>query len=179
MFLASKTAWAGIVLILLTTGISAPPPTPLASGPILSKEGSAVWDRTDVKKMQEDLRNRGHYRGKVDGVFGLRTQASIRAYQKAQNLPITGQVDTRTADRLGVKPESNWGDSKNAGREAGHVSGGSAGAIKTEKPSAGIRKAEVKANKIWRKEVSRTTALEDNRGVGANKQQAEKENHDQ
>jgi hypothetical protein len=38
MFLASKAAWAGIVCILLTTGISRPPPTALASGANVSKE---------------------------------------------------------------------------------------------------------------------------------------------
>ena len=37
MLLASKAAWAGIVLILLTTGISEPRRTPLASGANVSK----------------------------------------------------------------------------------------------------------------------------------------------
>jgi len=179
MFLSSKAAWAGIVLILLTTGISAPRPTSLGSVPVLSEEGSALADRTDVEKMQESLRIRGHYRGKVDGVFGLRTQASVRAYQKAQNLPITGQVDTRTADGLDVRPESNLGDSKSGGHELGPVSDETAGAMKRDKPSACIRKAVRKANRIWRKEVSMATTLEDKRGVGANKEQAENENHDQ
>ncbi len=179
MFLASKIAWAGVVLILLTTQISVPRTTPLGSGPVFSEEGSAVRDRSDVKKMQEDLRNRGHYRGKIDGVFGLRTQASIRAYQKAQNLPITGQIDSPTALGLGVKPESSSGDSKNVERELGHARAETANASKRDKPSAGIRKAEGKGKKIWRKEVSRATTLEDKRGVGANKQQAENEDYDQ
>ncbi len=166
MFLTSKAAWPGIVLILLTTGISAPRRTSLGSVPVLSEEGSAPADRTDVEKMQESLRIRGHYRGKVDGVFGLRTQASVRAYQKAQNLPITGQVDPPTAHGLGVTPESNWGDSKNAGHELGPVTDETSGAMKRDKPSACIRKAVRKANRIWRKEVSRSTAPEDKRGVG-------------
>ena len=55
--------------------------------------------------MQETLRDKGHYRGKIDGVFGLRTRASIRGYQKAENLPVTGQLDTPTAGKLGVAPE--------------------------------------------------------------------------
>lgn len=178
MFLASNGAWAGVVLILLTTGISVPCAIPLVSEPILSEEGPALVDRNDVKKIQESLRIRGHYRGKVDGVFGLRTHASIRAYQKAQNLPITGQVDTRTADGLGVRPESNWGDSKNAGDELGPVSDETAGVMQRDKPSACIRKVVRKANRVWRKDVSRSTAPEDKRGVG-DKQQAENGNHDQ
>ena len=55
--------------------------------------------------MQQTLLDKGHYRGKVDGVFGLRTRASIRAYQKSEHLPVTGQLDVRTSGKLGVKPE--------------------------------------------------------------------------
>jgi peptidoglycan hydrolase-like protein with peptidoglycan-binding domain len=105
MFLASKIAWAGIVFLLLATGISGPRPTPLNSGVDLSNEGPAVPHPNDVKSMQQTLLDKGHYRGKVDGVFGLRTRASIRAYQKAESLPVTGHLDKETASRLGVGPE--------------------------------------------------------------------------
>jgi peptidoglycan hydrolase-like protein with peptidoglycan-binding domain len=105
MFLASKAAWTGIALILLATGISGPRPAPLPSGVNPSNGAPAGVHRNDVKKMQETLRNKGHYRGKLDGVFGLRTGAGIRAYQKAENLRVTGRIDTQTADKLGVRPE--------------------------------------------------------------------------
>jgi hypothetical protein len=105
MFLAGKVALSGIVFILLVTGISGPRPPPLASGTDLSKEVPEGVHRNDVEKIQQTLRGKGHYRGEIDGVFGLRTAASIRAYQKAENLLITGQVDKPTADKLGVKPE--------------------------------------------------------------------------
>jgi peptidoglycan hydrolase-like protein with peptidoglycan-binding domain len=105
MFLASKVASAGIVFLLLATGISGPRPTPLTSGVDLSKEGPAVPHPNDVMSMQQTLLDKGHYRGKVDGVFGLRTRASIRAYQKAESLPVTGHLDKETAGSLGVGPE--------------------------------------------------------------------------
>ena len=108
--------------------------------------------------MQEILRDKGHYRGKVDGVFGLRTRASIRAYQKAENLPVTGEVDTRTADGLGVRPESTWDNSQSAGRQDGHGSDMVAGKIKREKPSAGIRRGKGRTGNTSRKEVSKATA---------------------
>ncbi len=57
MLLAGKAACAGIVFLLLTTGISGPRRTPLASA-ILSKEVPAVGPRNDVKKMQETLRDK-------------------------------------------------------------------------------------------------------------------------
>jgi peptidoglycan hydrolase-like protein with peptidoglycan-binding domain len=105
MFLAGKVVWAGIVFMLLTTRISGPRTTPLASEANLGKNAPAVWHQNEIKKVQETLRAKGQYRGQVDGVFGLRTRASIRAYQKAENLPITGQVDAGTAAKLGVRPE--------------------------------------------------------------------------
>ena len=59
-----------------------------------------------------------------------------------------------------------------------HGSDRAGGEIKRDKPSAGIRRGEGRARKTWRKEVSRANAAEDNRGEGANKQQAENEKHD-
>src|ERR1700674_2719294 len=105
MVLATKAACTGIVFILLTTGISRPRATPLASGASVSKEVPAAGNWNDVKKMQQILRDKGHYRGEVDGVSGLRTWASIRGFQKADNLPVTGQLDPQTAAKLGVRPE--------------------------------------------------------------------------
>jgi peptidoglycan hydrolase-like protein with peptidoglycan-binding domain len=105
MFLAGKIAWAGIVFLLLATGISGPRPTLSHSGVERGTEVPAVPHPNDVKRMQQTLLDQGHYRGEVDGVFGLRTRASIRAYQKAEILPITGHLDKETAGRLGIGPE--------------------------------------------------------------------------
>ena len=90
MFLASKAVWAGIVFLMLTSGISRPRPTLLASGANDSKEVPTVVPRNDVRKIQEALQHNGQYGAKVDGVFGLRTRASIRGFQKTENLPVTG-----------------------------------------------------------------------------------------
>ena len=123
MLLASKAAWAGIVFLLLTSGISRPR-TPLASGANVSKEVPTVVQANDVKKIQEALQGNGQYAGKVDGVFGLRTRASIRGFQKAENLPVTGELDVQTAGKLGVRPEVR--------EEKGYET-------PLDKPSAGIK----------------------------------------
>jgi peptidoglycan hydrolase-like protein with peptidoglycan-binding domain len=52
--------------------------------------------------MQQALFDRGHYRGKVDGVMGLHTRESIRAFQETEHLPATGQFDSQTAHKLGI-----------------------------------------------------------------------------
>jgi peptidoglycan hydrolase-like protein with peptidoglycan-binding domain len=166
MFLASKAAWAGIVCILLTTGISRPRATPLASRANVSKEVPAAGNRNDVKRIQQILRDKGHYRGEVDGVFGLRTWASIRGFQKAENLPVTGQLDTRTAAKLGVRPE---------GREE-------TGSETTKgKPSAGIKwaKGSGRTSKTPRKSVKTVAAPEGGPGARETTLQAENDNRPQ
>ena len=105
MFLAGKAAGAGIVFLALTTVISGRPhPTPPPAQANLVNDVPPVGQRNDVTKMQENLRGKGYYRGEVDGVFGLRTRASIRGIQNAKN-PVAGQLDTQTAGKLGLSPE--------------------------------------------------------------------------
>jgi len=107
-----------------------------------------AWERC-----QEDAANskdKGHYRGDVDGVLGLRTRASIRGFQKPENLPVTGQLDTQTAGKLGVAPEGR--------SETGY--GTAQG-----KPSAGIKwtKGSGRASKTLWKAVQKVAAPESGR----------------
>jgi peptidoglycan hydrolase-like protein with peptidoglycan-binding domain len=137
MLFAGKIGCSGIVFALLTTWISGPRPAPQASGvnPIKEAPSDAHWNdgKNDIKKTQQTLQDRGHYHGKIDGVPGLRMRASIRGFQKAENLPVTGQLDVQTADRLGVSPEVHEGP-------------GDESAL--DKPSAGIK---------WAKDSGRTS----------------------
>jgi peptidoglycan hydrolase-like protein with peptidoglycan-binding domain len=166
MLLNAKAAWAGVVFILLTTGISGPRLTRLAAEPNLSKEVPAVGNQNDVRNMQQTLQGKGHYRGKVDGVFGLRTRASIRGYQKAENLPVTGQLDAQTAGKLGFRPEGRekTGDESTKG-----------------KPSAGIKwaKGSGRSSKPLRKAVKTVAAPENSQGAREKTLQAENDNHPQ
>jgi len=144
MFLARKAAWAGIVFLLLTSGISRPRRTPLASEANVSKEVPTVVQANDVKKTQEALQSNGQYGGKVDGILGLRTRASIRGFQKAENLRVTGQLDTQTAGKLDVRPE---------GREQTSYE------TTPGKPSAGIKwdGGSRRTSKTLRRAVNRPT----------------------
>jgi putative peptidoglycan binding protein len=123
MLFASKIVCSGIVFLLTTPWISGPRPIPVDPPINLSSEVPAETDWNDVQGMQQILQERGHYHGKIDGVFGLRTRSSIRGFQKAENLPATGQLDLQTARKLGVRPESR----KNTGHDATQ-----------DKPSAGV-----------------------------------------
>lgn len=133
MLYAGKVGCVGIVFVLLTTWISGPGPAPPASAENLSREEAAdkhwndvndVKDLNAVKQVQQTLQNEGHYHGKIDGALGLRTRASIREFQRAENLPVTGQLDVQTAGKLGVTPEVRTETSFETTKE---------------KPSAGIK----------------------------------------
>jgi peptidoglycan hydrolase-like protein with peptidoglycan-binding domain len=165
MFLAGKVASSGIVFLLLATGISGPRPTPLPLETSLNKEVSTVEHGNDVWKMQQTLGDKGQYRGEVDGVIGLRTRASIRAYQKAENLPVTGQLDARTASKLGVTPELR--DKTRSATSYG-------------KPSAGIQwvQGSRRTSKAPRKAVKTVAAAERSRTSREQTLQAENEKHD-
>ena len=147
MFLASKAVWAGLVLLLLTTGISGPHPTPVASSADLGKEVPAAGHHDDVKRLQRTLQGKGFYRGEGDGVFDLQTRASIRGFQKAENMPVTGHLDAQTAGKLGVRPEGRWDISNEAAKG---------------KPSAGIKwaKGPRRTSKTLQKQVKTGAAPE-------------------
>ena len=127
MFFGNKIGWAGMAFAILTTGMLVQGFPRSAAGSDSNKEEVTKLRQNEIKKIQETLRDKGHHRGKVDGVFGLRTRASIRAYQKAENLPTTGQLDTPTAGKLGVRPVGR--------EETGYET-------TTGKPSAGIKRAK-------------------------------------
>jgi peptidoglycan hydrolase-like protein with peptidoglycan-binding domain len=106
VFLANGTAGTGIVFALLMTGTAGLNLRSSASGSDLVKERPALVQTSDVKRQQQALQDRGYYQGKIDGVVGLRTRASIRGFQKAENLPVSGKIDLQTAAKLGVVSEN-------------------------------------------------------------------------
>jgi peptidoglycan hydrolase-like protein with peptidoglycan-binding domain len=55
-----------------------------------------------VSRAQTALKEQGYYEGATDGVMSPRTSAAMRVYQREHNLPETGDLDPRTAERLGI-----------------------------------------------------------------------------
>jgi peptidoglycan hydrolase-like protein with peptidoglycan-binding domain len=143
MLLAGKVTSTVVLLMLLAAGLSGPRPSPLPVTATADEGVPAAAPGNEVKKTQQALRDKKHYRGKVDGSFGLRTRAGIRAYQKAESLPITGQIDSQTAAAIGIRPESTWNNVQ-GGREVAHK----------EKPSAGTARVESRASKARRKDIA-------------------------
>jgi hypothetical protein len=60
----------------------------------------------DIKKAQDALKAKGLNPG-TDGRMDAKTQQALRDFQKSSNLPATGVLDDRTAEKLGVKNDIN------------------------------------------------------------------------
>lgn len=67
--------------------------------PALSKMGSRG---SEVKAIQEKLKERGIYTGSVDGVFGSATKTAVQKFQKQSGLTADGIAGPQTLKKLGV-----------------------------------------------------------------------------
>jgi len=56
-----------------------------------------------VRSVQDALKSKGYDPGPIDGVFGPRTQAALKDFQKAEQLPVSGRQDPQTLAKLGVQ----------------------------------------------------------------------------
>ena len=61
-----------------------------------------------VTEIQRRLKAWGYYDGAVDGVYGSRTEAAVRYFQRKNGLSVDGQVGNQTLAALGI-PASGGG----------------------------------------------------------------------
>ena len=75
---------------------------------------------TNVKEVQQALKEQGYDPGPVDGAMGMRTKNALKSFQTASNLTPTGTINAETAEKLGVKSNSSPSSSRSgAGSTAG------------------------------------------------------------
>jgi len=73
--------------------VAAQPATP-AQPPkaAASKSMAPKWTSDQIKEVQAALEKAGYFKGKETGKFGKKTAAALRAWQKANKLPVTGKL---------------------------------------------------------------------------------------
>jgi hypothetical protein len=54
----------------------------------------------EVRQAQTALKEKGQDPGPIDGIHGPRTSAALRSYQKAENIKVTGRLDSETKAHL-------------------------------------------------------------------------------
>ncbi len=65
-----------------------------------------------VTEIQRRLKAWGYYDGAVDGVYGSRTEAAVRYFQRKNGLSVDGQVGDRTLAALGIPSSGGGGGSR-------------------------------------------------------------------
>jgi peptidoglycan hydrolase-like protein with peptidoglycan-binding domain len=71
--------------------------TRLSAGPAIMQQGSSG---DQVRDLQARLKWSGWFDGPITGRYGGTTAQSVRRFQAKRRIPITGEVDQRTLDRL-------------------------------------------------------------------------------
>ena len=62
---------------------------------------------TQIKTVQQKLKNWGYYTGSVDGIYGSKTTAAVKYFQRTNGLTVDGIVGTQTAKALGMSLTSS------------------------------------------------------------------------
>jgi peptidoglycan hydrolase-like protein with peptidoglycan-binding domain len=60
----------------------------------------AAWTKDQIKEAQEGLTKAGLYKGKATGVLNQDTKKALRAYQKQNNMPVTGRLNDDVLAKL-------------------------------------------------------------------------------
>jgi peptidoglycan hydrolase-like protein with peptidoglycan-binding domain len=71
--------------------------------------GKMTTGGKDSREVQEALKAKGNDPGPIDGRMGPKTRAALKAFQEANGLKATGQLDDQTADKLGVSKTTSMG----------------------------------------------------------------------
>src|SRR5579875_2482131 len=59
---------------------------------------------SQVRSVQQALKDKGYDPGPIDGIYGPHTRAALRNYQKHEHLQASGKMDDQTLNSLGVQP---------------------------------------------------------------------------
>jgi hypothetical protein len=117
-FLAATVTFAGGDVGFPTFAQTAAPPAAMPAG----QSGATI------RALQEALNKQG-IAVKTDGVLGEETRAAIKQYQSQHHLPVTGEPDKATLDKLGVAARQGAapGGRKQAGQQPGGAMPGGMG----------------------------------------------------
>jgi carboxyl-terminal processing protease len=58
------------------------------------------WTKDQIKAAQQGLAKGGYYKGAVDGVWNKSTESALKAWQKANKMPVTGHLTTEELTKL-------------------------------------------------------------------------------
>ena len=99
-----------------TTKSDMPKPEAMKSAP--SQATAPKAERTQVKAMQQALKDKGHDPGAVDGEMGPKTEAALRDYQQKEGLVATGTANAETMKKLTVAASPSDGSATGTAKDS-------------------------------------------------------------
>lgn len=79
---------------------------------------SSTHSKSNIRQVQQELKQQGFYKGRVDGIEGPQTRAAIKKYQEQNKLTASGRLDEQTLQSLGVSGTGMRGE---AARSVGNT----------------------------------------------------------
>ena len=95
----------------------------LAALGLQKSEGTAAntaeskYSPATIRKVQETLNARGYKAGPVNGKLDESTQTALRAFQKSEKIAVTGNLNPRTLQHLGIEDTTASAGSSHRGAE--------------------------------------------------------------
>jgi hypothetical protein len=83
---------------------------PAASG-TSEPPAETAQKKDQVRQAQNELKQQGLYKGKIDGIVGPQTRHALSAYQEREGLTRTATLDHQTLERLGLAAQPAAGNS--------------------------------------------------------------------
>ena len=74
----------------------------------------ASSSKSDIKLIQQKLKNWGYYTGSVDGIYGSKTKAAVKYFQRRNGLTVDGIVGNKTLKAMGISSSMLSGGSSSS-----------------------------------------------------------------
>lgn len=94
-------------LMLILTGVGGVSTYNLTPDYVVAESTVEVLTTTETKTVQTRLKKWGYYTGVVDGIYGPKTKAAVKAFQKKNGLTVDGIVGPKTAAAIGITLSSS------------------------------------------------------------------------
>lgn len=106
--------YRGVLAAFLAAGVLAA--APAFAQPAQQQETVPVqMSSKQVMNLQQKLKQQGFYNGQIDGNWGPETQTAVKDFQKKEDLPVTGQLDPQTMQKLGIQMNEGSSGSSSSG----------------------------------------------------------------
>jgi peptidoglycan hydrolase-like protein with peptidoglycan-binding domain len=102
--------------------------------PDVSSSASTSLSSETIRQVQQELTDKGHNPGPVDGVLGPQTKSALKDFQQAQGMSASGNLDRQTIAALGI--DSSTGGATSRSSQGNEASPGSTGSGSSVSPGA-------------------------------------------